>query len=138
MEMINYFKLLEEDKDKSYEGLVFAQLARTLFVGSLDTSNPGKVQIQEPDGSFRVIVRDDNERAFINSTRMLYQLMKERLTRKQRERIHWSEDTIEEARQNLEILLEHLHDTGIFGRRSLTVVLDWRQFQNGNNQSQTE
>jgi len=119
----NYFDLISEDKKKSYEGLCFGQLARCLFIGSLDMTYPGKVFIIDAEGHSKEIIRDDYKDAFINSVKRLSQLMKFKMDKK----LEFPEGTYEEAEKNFDELLTHLHDKGIFGRSTMMIVLDWRK-----------
>jgi len=125
----NYFDMLSDDKRKSYEGLVFGQLARCLFIGSLDMTNAGKVFIQDAQGNAREIVRDNFENAFINSVKRLYQLMRFKM---KNITLSFKERTYEEAEDNFDTLLTHIHESGIFGRNTMVMVLDWRNYKGSN------
>lgn len=123
----DYFKFLDDSKQRSYEGLVFGQLARCMFIGSMDMTNAGKVFIQDAQGNAREIVRDDYSNAFIHSVKRLYQLMRIKMAHK----LIFKQKTLEEAEDNFDLLLEHIHDSGIFGRDMMMCVLDWRYYKEG-------
>lgn len=119
----NYFKLLEDDKKKSFEWLLFAQLARCMFVGSLDKTNPGKVFIQDTQGNAKEIVREDNKDAFINSVNMLYYLLEQKLDKETLQGIKKNPD-YDQARENFRIILKHIHrKSPIFGSKEAVIFL---------------
>jgi len=114
----NYFRMIDDNKQRTYEGLVFGQLARCMFLGSMDLTNAGKVFIQNEAGGVREIVRDDFSNAFINSVRRLYQLMKVKM----KDELSFNKKTFEEAEENFDKLLEHIHKSELFGNDDSTIV----------------
>lgn len=121
----NYFDFADTTRQKSYESIVFAQLAHTMFMGSLDDTNAGRVRIQDEKGEIKEIIRTDYRQAFKNATFTLYQLV---VTRMDKEYIAdlkpWA--NYADYRHNFSKILKHLHKSGLFGKHQLMVVWDWK------------
>lgn len=118
-----YFKFLEDDKLKSYDSLVFVQIARCLFIGSNDNSTSGKMWIQDAAGNHREIIRDDYSVAFINSVRMLHSLMEKKVGAKLIKNLEIDKmKTYEDAHLVFRKLMEMNHTSGLFGHKDLMVV----------------
>ena len=121
--LINYFKLLDQEKIKSYTNLLYVQLANCLFVGSADTTNAGKVLIQDKDGNQMEIIRPDWKQAFINSVLMLQFLMEGKMSKIDKRKLI-ENPNYEQAKANLRILLDYIHNkTPLFGSKNMTVIL---------------
>lgn len=127
----SYFDIAFNEKDKSYDTLIFAHIAHCLYIGSLDTTNAGLVWVHDATGNAREIVRDDNKVAFINSVRTMFELVRTAIIRESdskgykynlKDNEPWSYD---DAWFNLREIMTHLHRSGIFGKEKLMIIWDW-------------
>jgi hypothetical protein len=127
---VNYFDLTDRQEQQEYKGVLYAQLRHCMYIGSMDTTNPGKVKVQNEAGQMHEIVRVDFRVAFINSVRMLVALARDRMKKEKCDLLKpYTKDTeqdIDIAYHNFDTVLKYCHDEGIFGRRALVCVWDWR------------
>ena len=133
----NSFKILDSDKLKSYEALVFAQFARCLWIGSLDRTNGGKVMIQDEKGNVKEIVRINIDDAFKNSVNMLHALMSKKMRKVQREKIEKLKTTdYEETLTKAKALANYIHTTPLFGVKEATVIMGNTNYENSRDKNQ--
>jgi len=123
----DYFNQLLNDKQKSYEALVFVQLARIEFICSQDDSTSGKITVMMPDGTHSQMIKEDMKVAYINSVRGLYMLMAVKMSIREKKKIKLPMETKQDADNNMAVLFNHIHKTGIFGRRTIGIVVDWNK-----------
>ena len=114
--------------DMTFDKLVYSQVWHCMIVGSIDDSLPGIQRVMDNMGNYHEIVRDDNQKGFMNSVRMLYFLVKNKMTATQKANIlDFDQDyTFEKAIQNFNILMDYVHNDGLFGRNALAIMVDWR------------
>ena len=117
------------DEVRSYEDLVYRQLSLITFIGSQDTTNAGRVYLDDIKGQTHEVVRYNYEVAYVHAVEVLRDLVYERLENKVKTeadkiKIQNKEDR-EHARELFQLILRHLHKSGIFGRASLMVVWDF-------------
>lgn len=130
----NYFDFMQDDYLKSYEGMVYAQIGRCMWIGSLDTSYPGKQLVQDERGNTVEIIREDLRVSFINSVKRLYDLVEVRLNQDKKYNYNIQDYGPEKeidnnyllAQSNFKQIMKHIHTSGIFGHQALVVVWDWK------------
>ena len=112
-----------------FEKMLFAAIARCLWLGSMDTTNSGVVRVQEPSGNFKDIVRDDYKCAFINAVRMLQSVLRYKMKGVV---IEDYQNDYQKAIIAFDTMMDWIHKYGIFGSQSLGIIWDWR-YKDDNN-----